>query len=164
MNIHALAKHKFDSIVKGFGIDETNVESYEDKYFISITHPLHPDSGPEDEWVPLFKENKRNVLCLTFDDIISPVDILFADGSIMTKAFTEKQAEEVIDFLNAIKSPEKSELYIHCAMGSSRSVAVAEFAAIKFGQNPEFINARIDRKANSHVLNLLKTKYNETIK
>ena len=159
MKIHAMAKHKFDEYVKSLGVDPDTVEGLSNKYFISITHPIHPDSEPDDEWVPIFKENKKNVLCLIFDDIISPVDILFANGTIMTKSFSNEQAKEVINFLSSIKNEEDTELYVHCAMGSSRSVAVAEFAAAMFGQNPDFINARIDRKANSHVLNLLKEEY-----
>ena len=159
MKIHAMAKHKFDEYVKSLGVDSDTVEGLSNKYFISITHPIHPDSEPDDEWVPTFKENKKNVLCLIFDDIISPVDILFANGTIMTKSFSNEQAKEVINFLSSIKNEEDTELYVHCAMGSSRSVAVAEFAAAMFGQNPDFINARIDRKANSHVLNLLKEEY-----
>ena len=148
MEIHALAKNKFDKIVKDFGITEDNVTSFKDKYFISISHSAYNinDIG-EAEWIPLFKKNQENVLCLLFDDVL-------CDMSSTIRAFTIEQAQETYSFLSKIKDL-NCELYIHCAMGSSRSVAIAEFAADMFGE--KFINARIDRNANKLVLHLLNT-------
>jgi len=151
MEIHALSKEKFDKIVKSLSINENNVEMFGNKFFISISHSTVFDDADsmEGDWIPLFKENKKNVLCLLFDDVV-------ADMGPGIKAFTKKQAEEVINFLKQINK-KTSELFVHCAMGSSRSVAVAEFAREIFGE--KFINARIDRSPNKHVLNTLREKW-----
>jgi predicted protein tyrosine phosphatase len=101
-----------------------------------------------DEWMPMFRENSENVLVLLFDDVI---DENF--NTMNAKSFTDEQAKEILDFLYKIKPTNSTELVIHCAMGSSRSVAVAEFAAEMFGET--HINARIDRKANPLVLKKL---------
>lgn len=154
MEIYAMSKMRFDNKLKELGITEDNVEQHEDKCFICISHSsvsskLHGYDDDAD-LMPAFSKNMKNVIRLFFDDIRFSIF-----GYTM---FTHEQAAEIIEFLEKMKGA--SELYIHCAMGQSRSVAVGEFAAEMFGQRPEFINARIDRSPNTHVLKTLRDEYN----
>lgn len=154
MTISAMSKLKFDDKLKAMGVTDKNVEKFKDKYFISISHAsvFEDEDVADGEWVPMFRENKSNVLVLLFDDVISE-EFNHIPG---TKVFSEEQAVEVINFLERINPEQTSELIIHCAMGSSRSVAIGEFAAEMFGQRPDFITARIDRKANPLVARKLR--------
>lgn len=165
MKISALSKRKFDTLITDLKISDDNVEQYGDKYFISISHSLanSVDDIFDDTWKPIFKMNHKNVLNLFFDDVTEDkrsrakgrgLNDEYRD--IDLKAFTVEQAKETLNFLKTVIPNENNELIIHCAMGASRSVAIAEFAATMFGQNPDFINAKIDRKANHQVLKLLK--------
>lgn len=146
MKIKALSKDKFDKLINELRVNDTTVSLLNDKYFICISHTdIMLDK--DEEWNLLFKQNHPNVLRQFFDDVLADAFNL--------KAFTKDQADEVIGFLKNIKNPETAELIIHCAMGSSRSVAIGEFAAKMFGQDPDWIEARIDRSANKHVLTVL---------
>lgn len=200
MKISALSKFRFDDYVKGMGVTPLNVNTFKNKYFISISHSTVFDEISEaemerikalevsinehrekknyhvskqeyepaayardeekklqaeldllsPEWMPMFKNNSPNVLVLLFDDVI---DENF--NTMNAKPFTDEQADEVIGFLRRIAydGNKDTELIVHCAMGSSRSVAIAEFAAEMF--NEKYINARIDRNANKLVLRKL---------
>jgi hypothetical protein len=153
MRIRALSKDKFDKALEDMGVTVDNVESFKDKYFISISHTTVFDDDDEmgGDWIPMFKENRCNVLVQLFDDVAAD-----APGY---RAIRTEQAEEIVKFLMNIKELENLDLVIHCAMGASRSVAVAEFAATILGQSPDFIEARIDRKANSLVIHRLVEAY-----
>ena len=73
----------------------------------------------------VFTKNRccKDVLTLYFDDIVCEVD-----GAVL---FTDEQAEEIIDFINANRSVET--LLVHCYGGESRSRAVAAFAVKMLG-------------------------------
>jgi hypothetical protein len=159
MRIRALSKDKFDKTLMDMGVTPDNVEDFDDKYFISISHStvFDEDDEMEGDWLPMFCESKRNVLVLLFDDVITDENI---NGTV---AMQPSQAEETVKFLMNIKNTESADLLVHCAMGSSRSVAVAEFAAKLVGQRPDFIEARIDRKANALVIHRLVEAYTKII-
>lgn len=155
MKITALSKDKFDKLLSEIGANAENVSTFKNKYFISISHPeVFEDVENQDgiDMLPLLRESRDNFLVLFFHDINADIAPF--------RAFNEDDGRKVLEFLGKIEDVENSELYVHCLMGSSRSVAVAEFAAEYFGQDPDWIEARIDRSANKHVLGILKELYN----
>jgi predicted protein tyrosine phosphatase len=108
---------------------------------ISINDPGEQSPVPADA---------ENVLTLHFHDIDSPVPGE-EDKYVL---FSREQALEVVAFLRRIG---KKHLVVHCAMGVSRSGAVAQFAHEMLGSNARHFaerNAHID--PNPHVLRLLR--------
>lgn len=152
MKISAFSKFRFDDTLRHMGVTPENVNTFKNKYFISISHStvFDADDDMDGEWMPMFRESSDNVLVILFDDVINE-----AFNTMGAKAMTDEQADTILEFLSRIQPSDDTELIVHCAMGSSRSVAVAEFAASMFGERPEFITARIDRKANPLVLGKL---------
>ena len=111
-------------------------------YYISIL----PTGGPHG--VPVFKENYPNVITLIFDDVL--VDCIKThpngDSLRVARAMTEKQADELYEFIKKI--PINSTINIHCVEGKSRSLGIA--LAI---ENKEFTPL-----CNRHVYDLVKER------
>lgn len=85
----------------------------------------------------------KGVLTLYFDDIVREVD-----GAVL---FSEKQAEEIIDFI--LSHREVETLLIHCYGGQSRSRAVGAFAVkLLGGDNQRYFT---EGNPNMHVYNML---------
>lgn len=153
--IKVLSRFLFWSMLKKEGITDSNVESQDNTYFISI----NSTEGNDNE--PYFKDNHPNVLTLYFDDcneykkypIIGSPDKFYEQIPM-----SEEQALEVINFVE--KMNENSNVYVHCTAGISRSGAVGAFISDYFGRtwkkfkfdNPSVI-------PNSHISSLLKKMY-----
>ena len=127
-----------------FSITDDNVEERDLVAFISIN-----DTGKDS----YFKRNHKNVLTLHFDDVdkdgeTSPTN--YGD----TKAFSEDQANEIIEFIK--KNSGAEDFIVHCHAGISRSGAVGRFINDYLGGDKELferMNPRI--VPNGRVLELL---------
>lgn len=161
MRVHILAKREFDNLMKQNGITDDNVEKMDSIMFISITDTpeLQAMMGfvGNDHW---FKEDHDNVINLEFDDVEH-------DGQVSptkendTRAFTEKQAKELYEFIK--KHRDKETCIVHCMAGISRSGGVGAFVNgfcqgdwERFKRdNPQIMpNARVHRMLNE-------VKYND---
>lgn len=150
MKVFILSKKQFDHMAVNNKITNANVESKKKTLFISIN-----DSCGTTE-LPYFKE-KSNVKVLFFDDVEkdTPTSVKENGKQLVAKAFTEKQAKELFEFI--LKHGDKESCIVHCAAGISRSGAVGTFVNDYFkGDFFEFkkINPRIH--PNGLVLRLLK--------
>jgi len=115
-----LSHTDFDELMMNRGVNDSNVEALDDEAFISIigTKECLKYYLDEEETKHYFSDGHPNVLNLDFDDIGR--DITWHGHEF--KAFTEEQADMVIDFIEA--NIDKS-FTIHCRAGLSRSQAVA---------------------------------------
>lgn len=150
MKVYVLSKQQFDKLMRSKGVHSGNVETYTKYFFISI----NDTSGTTE--VPYF-ENKSNVKILYFDDVETDLNIpILGTSTIETKkAFTEQQATELIQYLDANK--DKETCFVHCAAGISRSGAVGEFVNDYFGGDYfEFKKNNPLTKPNGLVLRILK--------
>ncbi len=150
MRIYAMSKRKFDAHMEANGIDDSNVESFPNLYLISIgyTFSLGADDAL-DKMAPHFKDNHRNVLNITFDDVV--VDMPYWDVAnkveLTSKAMTAEQARTIADFVQNIedeflrngKPTDDNEIIVHCHMGKSRSGAVAQFIAERFWYDQDLL-------------------------
>jgi predicted protein tyrosine phosphatase len=144
MKVLVLNKSDFDTAMKAHGINNDNVEKYNNFFFISIINTNTDD-------IPHF-ENKNNVKVLYFDDV---------DKDTATeKKFSEKQAKELIDFIEINKN--KNTCIVHCAAGMSRSGAVGTFINDYYGGDyNEFKTNNPQVISNVSVLRTLKHVYYE---
>jgi len=121
MKVHVVSKNRFDTIMEMNGLDDSNIEERDDFFLISIVDT--------DKWIdtkePHFKENHENVLNLVFDDVEHDGEPSPTNWDEGTRAFTEKQAKEVFDFIQ--KHREKKACIVHCMAGISRSGAIGSF-------------------------------------
>lgn len=156
MKVLVKNKLEFDKAMKESGIDNSNVEQ-KDVLFVSINDTEGRVSEP-------YFENKENVLVLYFDDTTKDMEVPILGTNEIKKviAFTKKQADKIIDFLD--KNKDKKLAVIHCAAGVSRSGAVGQFINdyfggdyFKFKQNNPHIHP------NPHVSRLLNNKVNNRI-
>jgi len=119
MKVLVLSKTNFDAMMRRNSITPDNVEGVA-TIFISINDTASVYS------VPYFHTDKQNVKVLYFDDVDCDVEVNTIDGEVKTaKAFTKKQAIELIRFLDSHK--DKQLCIVHCASGISRSGAVGSF-------------------------------------
>ena len=133
--IKALSRQEFNELINKMDINDTNVESFTNVAFISITM-----DDPKSIYNRPFKENHKNVLSLHFND---------DDFS-----FTEKMGEDVIKFFE--KNNDILYLYVHCDAGYSRSGAIAEVASNFYMQNYyEFKRNNLRIKPNNNVKRVL---------
>lgn len=120
VKIYVKSKVEFHGMLERNNIDDTNIDEFTKYAFICIN-----DNRGEYYHHPLLKQKHYNVLNLWFDDIEH-------DGAESptnkenTKAFTTKQATQIVEFLDSNKSIDI--LFVHCAAGISRSGAVGRFA------------------------------------
>jgi len=163
MNVHVVNKQVFDEIMYKHGVTNENVHSNKLHFFILIH-----DSVPRDEQdVPLF-EDGPNVKSLRFDDTegCEDVALMGTDGKHQAKAFTETDAEELLNFIASNK--DKETCIVHCSAGFSRSGAVGEFVNDFFGGNYfKFKRVNPHVKPNGLVRRLLKNvwvnKYHDDV-
>ena len=119
MKVRVLSYNDFKQVLGASTINDKTVKNFEDTIFISIL-----DTGTGWFSKRQFKEDHKNVLTLKFDDVT-------VDGEssptnhFNTQAFTEKNAESIVTFLENNKNA--SFCMIHCAAGISRSGAIGQF-------------------------------------
>lgn len=151
MQILILGRKVFKDYMNTKGITPENVESLKDVFMISV------QDDTDDKYVPVFSENKKNVLVQSFSDVEedTPVTIIGTNTEIIAKAFSPEQAKEMYNFIMANK--EKKFCIIHCTAGISRSGAVGTFVSEVVGKN--YLDLKKENPAiqpNMHVLKLLR--------
>ena len=119
--IKVFSHFDFDELCNSNGWCDDNVETLTDKAFISICSTKdvceHHLEEVDEHW---FKQNHPNVLNIDFDDV--EFDINFGDDDgFIAKAMTEKQGEEIYDFVERNLG---KDIYVHCRAGASRSQGV----------------------------------------
>jgi len=117
MKVHILSKYLFEQYMKAHGVNDANVENKTDVMLISI---LNTDDVGDN--TPYFKTNHSNVLVLKFDDVEVDLNWEQDEQFYGAKAFTEEQAQLIINFIN--KNKDKKTCIVHCSAGISRSGAV----------------------------------------
>lgn len=130
IKIYVMSKVQFQDLINRNGIDDSTVDEFIKYAFICID-----DTNGEFYSYPLFCMDHHNVLRLSFDDVEEDLQISPTNKK-MTKAFTEKDAKKIIEFLNSNKNIDN--LIIHCAAGISRSGAVGRFALEYLKGDQEF--------------------------
>lgn len=153
MRTRVLSKLKFDEILPRMGITNDTVGNF-DAAFISI-------SNPDSQHTAYFDGNRKNVLNLVFDDATDEENQRRSTlGLTELQLFTRKQAQEIIDFIEANRDRET--VYVHCSAGRSRSGAVGTFINDVWGRQTfqEFINSNPTVSPNYYVLALLRRVYN----
>jgi len=101
--------------------NDRTINLYPNEYFVGINATGYVHKTPH------FKNAHDRVLNLYFDDVLEDRikhDKVF-DITFHARAFTEIQAKELKEFINAI--PDDATLNIYCTKGKSRSPAVAKF-------------------------------------
>lgn len=88
---------------------------------ISITSPGRID-------LPEFSDNFGAVLRLQFHDFDGKTTRYDVPSEKLVP-FDEGMAQQIIDFVNALKAKKIDTLVVHCHAGISRSAAIAKFAA-----------------------------------
>jgi|AntAceMinimDraft_18_1070375.scaffolds.fasta_scaffold06514_6 hypothetical protein len=133
MKVHILAKMQFDKLLSDNNINDGNVEKFDSIFFISIvdTDVINPFGPGAEKYLPSeglldqhFKEDHSNVMNLQFDDVAHDGE-KSSTFSGKTRAFTEKQATKLFEFIKANR--EKETCIVHCMAGISRSGAVGIF-------------------------------------
>lgn len=120
VKIYVMPKVQFQDTLQKNEIDDMNVDEFIRIAFICIN-----DTSGEYYSNPLFKQDHHNVLNLWFDDVEEDLQVSPTNKE-MTKAFTTKQAEKLIEFLDNNQGADT--ILIHCTAGISRSGAVGQFA------------------------------------
>ena len=112
---------------------------------ISITSPGDTHARLPDGWAA--------VLRLEFDDVTPPFPILIRTGTQAPEIvpFDTSLAAQILAFVEALPS-HVDRILVHCKAGVSRSPAVAQFLAEKYGYS---LQGRTDG-ANPHVLSVLR--------
>ena len=118
MRVYVLSRERFNKEIRDNNITNDNVES-KDVAIVSI-------NNNNDNYVP-YLQNKNNVKVMYFDDVEHDMKniVLGTKEFAMSKAFTEEQGRELIDFID--KNRDKSQWLVHCTLGISRSGAVGLF-------------------------------------
>lgn len=155
--IKILSRHIFWSLLEKMGVNDSNVNSYENTFFISINSTEGNDSEP------YFKETHPNTLTLFFDDCdeYKKYPVIGGSGEFYEQIpMSEEQALEVIKFIE--KMDKNSNIYVHCTAGISRSGAVGAFICDYLGVGWD--NFKMDNPQvipNVHISSLLKKIYYE---
>ena len=120
--INIFSQELFDEYCLDNGISDDNVETLDNKAFISIigTKDVVEKYLDEPDTKHYFKENHPNVINLEFDDVSKDIEF----RGITAKAITDEQCKELFDF---IEKNIGKDFYIHCRAGISRSRAVGRF-------------------------------------
>ena len=155
MRVSVLSKRQFDSLMIYWGINDDNVSSRDEEFFISITDTDKFSKSRE----PYFKNDHINVLNLAFDDCL-------IDGEPSpsqpkgTTSFTEKQSKILLAYI--LKHLDKKHCIIHCMAGISRSGAVGTFIdSIVNEDDFKFKKENTQIYPNPKVLRLLNDRLNE---
>jgi predicted protein tyrosine phosphatase len=155
--IKILSRKLFWDFLKKEGIDDTNVSSIKNTFFVSINSTSGNDSDP------FFKEKHFNVLTLFFDDCDGYqrlVDLTSRGGFYEQIPMGEEEALEVLDFVKKIDKT--SNVFVHCTAGVSRSGAIGAFINDYLGNSwGEFKMNNPMVIPNSHISSLLKKVYYE---
>lgn len=121
INIVVYSLNKFQTSTR---YNDLNVNSYPDDFFICI----HATGSTHS--IPHFKTHHSNVLTLYFDDVsydmVHVADAVCDHRICVKKACNKNQALAIVEFINQI--PENKTLHVYCTRGTSRSVAIADFA------------------------------------
>ena len=156
--ITVLSHQRFDEKMEEMGVNDSNVETFEDYAFISIIGTdeclkwyLHEEGTKH--W---FKEEHDNVLNLEFDDLENDIEYF---GHTF-KAMSEEQAEKTFHFIERNLG---RNFIIHCRAGMSRSQGVAFFIKDTYNDwfkeeqpsmNRDFANKGVIRKLNKLIWNI----------
>lgn len=117
IKVKVLSKPEFNDYFANRKINDTNVEELKDLALISI-------NDTHGQWsVSWFDNDHSNVLRLWFDDVEHNFQ-LSPTNKESCRAFTEKQAHQVIKFA---KDNRNKNFIVHCSAGISRSGAVGTF-------------------------------------
>ena len=153
--VKVLSRILFWGMLKKQGITDSNVESQENTYFISINSTEGSDS------VPYFKENHPNVLTLFFDDCDEYIKYpkIGSNGDfIEVIPMSEEQGLEVMEFVK--KMGKNPNIYVHCTAGVSRSGAIGAFISDYLGIKwDEFKKVNPYVLPNTHISSLMKKIY-----
>lgn len=129
MKVHVLSKMQFDAAMKQADVSDSTVESFKNTFFISI-------NNTDGRSVPYLKDT-YNVKVLYFDDVEKDMEIpiIGTDNKFTARAFTEQQAQELIEFI--VSHKDKAKCFVHCSAGISRSGAVGEVVNDLYGGSYE---------------------------
>ena len=161
MNRISVFSHSdFDEKMYRLGIDTSNVESEDDKAFISIigTQECQLKYLEEIE-LHWFKKNCHNVLNLEFDDID---DETLEWKGIVFHGLSQSQAKQIVEFVENNKG---KDFFLHCRAGLSRSQAICRYILDMYGKEYGYDEKQSCRKENPcktpnvHVLTLLKREF-----
>ncbi len=122
MKIFCLSQKNFDNLMKKYSLNDENIEFRENLLIVSII-------GDNEGTKHYFKENKKNVLNLVFNDVVEDMFVpLIGTPEIATlKCFTEEQGKILFDFAVQHKNSNAQLCFVHCYAGISRSGAVGSF-------------------------------------
>ena len=130
-------KPRFNDFMKDQLIDDHNVE---DRLTSAALISINDTHG---QWsVSWFNRDHPNVLRLWFDDVENDNETSPTNKG-TNRAFTEKQAQQIIDF--ALDNRGR-EFIIHCTAGISRSGAVGQFLLDFLNGDKEYF-----KKTNPHI-------------
>ena len=153
--IKVMSRILFWKFLENQNINDLNVETLSNTFFISINSTEGNDS------VPYFKQKHWNTLTLFFDDCdeYKKYSVIGSPNDYYEQIpMSNEQSLELINFIE--KMDENSQVYVHCTAGVSRSGAVGAFINDYFSGNWEkfkFDNPHII--PNSHISSLLKRTY-----
>ena len=111
---------------------------------ISITDTYAPDAKLDQSWT--------KVLTLKFDDIDPEWWAKIGAHIDPKKVFGPEHAKQIFSFVNQVNIMPIAKLVVHCNMGVSRSGAVGEFLANKFGFK---LTSKHDLVPNPHIVKVL---------
>lgn len=150
IKIYVMPKVQFHEMLERNNINDDNVDEFIKVAFICVN-----DTSGKYYNQPLFAQNHHhNVLNLWFDDVEHDGKLSPTNKEETTKAFTDKQAKQIVKFLDSNKNI--NTLLLHCAAGISRSGAVGRFALDYLNGDKE--NFKIHNKhilPNGRVLRML---------
>jgi protein-tyrosine phosphatase len=153
--ITALSKESFDVKMIMMNLNDSNVESKGDHFFISITPSMFYGKEIDENEIqdygnvyPYFRQDHKNVMRMFYDDVMQDM--------LQYKALDAEQARRVVEFIKQIKECEDATVIVHCTAGKSRSVATAYFIAEYLGMNISDVEARSDATPNLQVLHVLR--------
>jgi protein tyrosine phosphatase len=158
MKITVLNKSNFNKLMIDNGYTPENIGTQKDLYIISI-------NDTNGEYSKSYFENteSENVLKLYFDDTEEDSeypDLLNPHKVFKVKAITDKQALQVISFLEKIKVNDNTNLLIHCTAGQNRSGSIGKFASDFFNYGyDKFMKENSFVKGNSTVTSKLNRLY-----
>jgi predicted protein tyrosine phosphatase len=153
MRVRVLSKLKFDELLPRIGVTNDNADTHKNLAFISIVNSDTKDS--------FFKENKSNVLKLTFDDATDEENNRRVKlGLTELQLFTPNDGKKIIEFMENNLNSET--VYIHCSAGRSRSGAVGTFINDVWGEQifHNFLESNPIISPNYFILALLRRIYN----